>query len=252
MTCRWIHLARRCPGTRSSSSSASTAAGLRDLKQGDDQVNWSTWGALAFQEAHTIYRWAPLNGNHWETWNTSGTRLDTASSDAQWYGNCVDGSKTAHYAFAHLRQHTISMHTRLNYTVTPELTFEFYGQPFVATGNYSNIRELSATPPAAEYTERFRAYTAPAGASPAFTYTQLRTNAVSRWEYRPGSTLFLVWSHGREDASDQYGNQSWTRDYRDLFALHPDNTLVVKAAYLFSRSRRVRPRARSRHHRVRA
>ena len=96
-------------------------------------------------------------------------------------------------------------------------------------------RELSATPEATTYAERFRAYSAPAGAATAFKYTQLRTNAVARWEYRPGSTLFLVWSHGREDASDQFSNQSWTRDYRDLFALHPDNTFVDKAAYLFSR-----------------
>ena len=96
-------------------------------------------------------------------------------------------------------------------------------------------RELSATPEATTYAERFRAYSAPAGAATAFKYTQLRTNAVARWEYRPGSTLFLVWSHGREDASDQFSNQSWTRDYRDIFALHPDNTFVDKAVYLFSR-----------------
>ena len=303
-----------------------------------DQLNWSTWAALSFQEARGFYRWAQINANHWETWNTSGTRLDNAINinghmgtpnnwnfhlggtvggltptycdrcarggpllrasrffapwgginsdsrrtvsggmfvnvstrdeghssnasfspyvsvrvstrlqanlganisngvnDAQWYGNYTDAANTVHYTFAHLHQRTVSMNTRLNYTVTPDLTFEFYGQPFVATGNYSNVRELSATPTASGYSNRFRASVAPTGSQAAFKYTQLRTNAVARWEYKPGSTLFVVWSHGRQDSADQYSNQSWTRDYRDLFALHPDNTFVVKAAYLISR-----------------
>ena len=43
-----------------------------------DVVDWSTWAALSFREAHGIYRWAQVNGNHWETWNTSGTRLENA------------------------------------------------------------------------------------------------------------------------------------------------------------------------------
>ena len=46
-----------------------------------------------------------------------------------------------HYTFAHLDQRTVSMSTRLNYTATPDLTFEFYGQPFVSTGTYSDVRE---------------------------------------------------------------------------------------------------------------
>ncbi len=56
-----------------------------------------------------------------------------------------------------------------------------------------------------------------------------------RWEYRPGSTLFLVWTQGRQDDRNLDGRQSWTRDYRDLFALHPDNTFLVKFAYWLNR-----------------
>jgi hypothetical protein len=68
-----------------------------------------------------------------------------------------------------------------------------------------------------------------------FTVTQLRTNAVARWEYRPGSTLFVVWAHGRQDQDDQYDGRSWTRDYRELFGLHPTNTFLVKFAYWINR-----------------
>jgi hypothetical protein len=119
--------------------------------------------------------------------------------------------------------------------MTPNLTFEFYGQPFVATGTYSDVREVSDTPDAASYDDRFRPFTAPAGSPTAFRVTELRTNAVVRWEYRPGSTVFLVWAHGRQDATNERRDQSWMRDYRDLFGLHPDNTFLVKVAHWLSR-----------------
>jgi hypothetical protein len=69
----------------------------------------------------------------------------------------------------------------------------------------------------------------------AFTYSQLRTNAVVRWEYRPGSTLFAVWQHGRQDYVNANPDRPWTRDYGDLFALHPDNTFLLKVAYWLNR-----------------
>jgi hypothetical protein len=58
---------------------------------------------------------------------------------------------------------------------------------------------------------------------------------VVRWEYRPGSTLFLVWAHRRDGPLNDKLNESWSRDYRDLFALHPDNTFLIKVAYWLNR-----------------
>jgi hypothetical protein len=304
-----------------------------------DVVDWSTWAALTFRDARWIYRWAQVNGNHWETWNTSGTRLENAMNvnghlglnnnwdvhlgstfghlsesycdrctrggpvlrqshtiypwggvntdsrrtisgglwfngsygdegkshslgfnpyvnfllsprlqinigsgisrdhnNTQWLGNFTDsGTARTHYAFAHLTQRTVSMNTRINYTMTPNLTFEFYGQPFVSTGMYSNVREVSSTPGAAAYADRFLPYVPPAGADLSFKFTQLRSNSVVRWEYRPGSTLFLVWAHGRNGPPNDNLNESWSRDYRDLFTLHPDNTFLVKLAYWLNR-----------------
>ena len=303
-----------------------------------DVLDWSTWAALSFQDARGIYRWAQVNGNHWETWNTSGTRLENAinvnghmglknnwdvhlgntfgritksfcdrctrggpplrqsrgyfpwagvNSDSrrvvsagiwtnlnysdegktkgwsyspyvnlrfssqfqanigpnvsrnhnhtQWFGNFTDDAGVTHYTFAHLDQRTISMSTRLNYTVTPNLTFEFYGQPFVSTGTYSDVREVSATPDAEHYDDRFTSYTPPPKAKMSFKFTRLRTNTVVRWEYRPGSTLFVVWTQGREDDENRNPDQSWARDYRDLFGLHPDNTFLIKLAYWLNR-----------------
>jgi Domain of unknown function (DUF5916)/Carbohydrate family 9 binding domain-like len=303
-----------------------------------DFTDWSTWAALQFQDATKLFRWAQVNGNHWERWNTAGTRLDNAVNfnghmgllnnwdfhlggtlsgltpiycdrctrggpvvrasagfypwggfntdsrktvsggvfvnlsrrdewrsrgvnaspyvalrvstrlalnvgvdygrdhdDAQWFGNFKDALGVTHYSFAHIDSRTIGTSVRVNYTFTPDLTFEFYGQPFVATGTYSDVRELSATPNAPEFTARYRPYAPPAGSDLAFRFVQLRTNAVARWEYRPGSTLFLVWAHGREASASDNPNQPWSREYRDLFHLHPDNTFLIKAAYWLSR-----------------
>jgi hypothetical protein len=156
------------------------------------------------------------------------------NDDAQWFGNFEDAGST-HYTFAHLDQKTIGSSIRVNYTATPNLTFEFYGQPFVSTGTYSDVRELSATPNADKYDDRFKPYVPPSGSAMAFTYSQLRTNAVVRWEYRPGSTLFVVWQHGRQDYQNQNLNRPWSDEYHDLFALHPDNTFLVKFAYWLNR-----------------
>ncbi len=156
-------------------------------------------------------------------------------NNTQWFGNFTDATNVTHYAFAHLNQRTVSMNTRVNFTMTPELTFEFYGEPFVTTGTYTDIREVSATPDAERYDDRFQPYAPPAGVQTTFKFKQLRTNSVVRWEYRPGSTLFVVWAHGRQDATDEGSRRSWTRDYRDLFGLHPDNTFLIKVAYWLNR-----------------
>lgn len=162
------------------------------------------------------------------------TGVSHSNDDLQWLGNFVSGG-TTHYSFAHLKQNTLDMSLRLNYTATPNLTFEFYGEPFVTTGTYTNVREVSGTPGADAYADRYQPYTPPAGTPMAFTYSQLRTNTVVRWEYRPGSTLFAVWQHGRQDYVNANPDRPWARDYGDLFALHPDNTFLLKVAYWLNR-----------------
>jgi hypothetical protein len=97
------------------------------------------------------------------------------------------------------------------------------------------VRELSATPRADSYDERFIAFAPPATADTGFRVSQLRTNAVARWEYLPGSTLYVVWAHGRQGSQNRPSDRSWSDEYRDLLDLHPDNTFLVKVAYWFNR-----------------
>lgn len=152
------------------------------------------------------------------------------TDDSQWLGNFTDAAKVTHYAFAHLQQETRSLGARISYTATPTLSFQLYAAPFVSRGAYTNPRELSATPRAERYEDRYAPYVAPPGALLGFDVLQVRSNSVVRWEFRPGSTLFAVWTHGR-DGFNEFSNRSWRDEYDQLFALHPANTFLLKLAY---------------------
>jgi hypothetical protein len=162
-----------------------------------------------------------------------GTRYQKNIDNTQWYANVGKlGSPDAHYLFAHLDQDLLSFTSRLNYTATPTLSLQLYAEPFVTTGEFSNVRELNA-PRSADYENRFKPYAL--GEDPGgFNSKQFHSNMVVRWEYRPGSALFFVWSQGREQDDRNPGSFLPVRDYRDLFGSHPDNTLAIKASYWLS------------------
>jgi hypothetical protein len=152
-----------------------------------------------------------------------------------------------HYAFARLDQRTAALTARLNYTFAPNLSLQVYGQPFISAGDASDFRLVrltedgTAVAPAATFADRFRPV-APEDADrvqvfdPSFNVMQFRSNAVMRWEYRPGSTLFVVWQQGRQDFQPD-GSFDLGRDARRLFGFDPahpvpsTNVLMIKANY---------------------
>ncbi len=158
------------------------------------------------------------------------------------------------YLFAPLDQDVLSVSTRLNYYFTPALSLQLYAQPFVATGDFRSPRSLVqprsygfrtygtggstiATDPATGATT---VDADGAGPAPSNTYgnqdfriRSIRSNLVLRWEYRPGSTLFLVWNQSRFN----FGSDPRFRPFRDLGDIFSDdmqNVLLVKANYYFS------------------
>ncbi|MDB4912443.1 MAG: hypothetical protein JWM95_87 [Gemmatimonadetes bacterium] len=148
----------------------------------------------------------------------------------QWFGN-FQGAGLTHYSFARLEQHTRSLGVRVSYTASPTLSLQVYTAPFVSRGQYSAVRELSADPRSMNYDSQFIAYTPPAGTSLGFDVLQLRSTSLVRWEFRPGSTLFAVWTHGRDGYDPAFSERGLRADYNDLFALHPNNTFLLKMAY---------------------
>ncbi len=156
----------------------------------------------------------------------------------------------ARYVFATLEQTQVSLDTRVDWVFSPTLSLQLYLQPLIASGDYTHIKELRAP-----RTYEFNVYGGnagtitedadgnatidPDGAGPAaafgvsnpdFNYRSLRGNAVLRWEYRPGSALFLVWQQGRE-ATEPFGDFDFSRDWKGLLRIEPENVVAVKATY---------------------
>jgi hypothetical protein len=157
-------------------------------------------------------------------------------TDNQFYGRFND-ALGQHYTFAHLDQHTISVTGRFNYTFTPDISLQTYLQPFVSKGTYTNVRQLSSTPRADDYEDRYAPFDNPSLTSNpgGFNFKQLQSNVVFRWEYKPGSTLFAVWNSGRQGFLPREGTQNFRGDVNDLFDLHPANTFLVKVSYWLNR-----------------
>jgi hypothetical protein len=152
----------------------------------------------------------------------------------QWYGNFTDTAAMPHYTFAHLDQTTIGLTLRLDYTASPTLTVQLYANPFVSKGTYSQIREV-ANARAADYNARFAPYgdTAVTNNPGGFNFKQFNSNAVLRWEYKPGSAIYLVWSQGRQDFEPLAGTRSFSGDMDRLFRVFPQNTFLIKATHWF-------------------
>lgn len=157
------------------------------------------------------------------------------------------------YIFAGIDQKSLSMSTRANVTFTPTLTLEVFAQPLIASGDYKTFREYVAPRqpafhdfvPGTELTSTVvngsKRYTVdvdgPSGPAqpisffdPNFNFRSLRGNAVLRWEYLPGSTLYFVWQQNRSD-TEPIGDFRLGRDRSALFSAHPDNIFLVKATY---------------------
>jgi hypothetical protein len=189
------------------------------------------------------------------SWSLStGPSVNHNRSGAQYLGFRRDATAAdtygARYLFSELKQTTVAMETRFDVTFTPALSLQVYAQPYMASTDFGAPAELSR-PGAYEFSVYgrdvgevepvpggVRVY--PQGRSGAaapfvlpdrdFSLRSLRGNAVLRWEYRPGSTLFLAWQQNRSSLL-QSGAFELGRDAEAMFMSRPDNVLVLKVNY---------------------
>ncbi|HKJ02653.1 MAG TPA: hypothetical protein VJ997_09365, partial [Longimicrobiales bacterium] len=159
------------------------------------------------------------------------------------------------YLFADLDRTDLSMVTRVNMTFTPRLSLEMFAQPFVSTGDFVTYKQLAA-PERYDFdvfqegsvsragcaggrtcedgsNQRFVDFDGDGTADLTFTdrdfnVRSLRSTAVLRWEYRPGSTVFFVWQHRQAGQSTQ-GDFDPGRDLGALFDAPSDDVFIVKA-----------------------
>ena len=164
------------------------------------------------------------------------------------------------YLFADLDRESVSMETRVNVSLTPTLTFQLYAQPLISSGDYVTYRQLEdtrsfdfrdfqpGTPGEADgritcaggdicFVDG-RQYIDFDGDGATdydlsdrdFNVRSLIGNAVLRWEYRPGSTLFLVWQRQQRGRAS-VGDFDFGRDFDALWGLESANTFIVKFDY---------------------
>ena len=114
---------------------------------------------------------------------------------------------------------------RVNYTMTPTLTLQIYARPFVSAGRLLELQGARRTAARERYEDRYAPF-AYAG-NPDFNYRSFRTTNVLRWEYRPGSALFVVWQQGREEDASQ-GDFRFGRDLSGAFSAPATNVFLVK------------------------
>jgi hypothetical protein len=158
---------------------------------------------------------------------STGFRYEINNDDAQWVVN-EELEAGTHYVFGRIEQKTVAMTLRFNYTMTPNLSLQTYAEPFVSAGDYTNFRELvDGRAPA--YADRYAPYAYTGDAD--FNIRSFRTTNVLRWEYKPGSQLFVVWQQNRYEKLWDYGAFQFNRDFDGLFGTASKNVFLVKVTY---------------------
>jgi hypothetical protein len=205
--------------------------------------NWSLGGGLTWKPRPNF----SLSVNPSYTWRYS---------EGQWIRRVVDPLKTStygvRYVLSDVIQKTLPIEIRINWTFTPRLSLQAYVQPYLAVGDFSAFKELTAARTfdfdyygEADSTIAYAGgvYTVdPDGAAgpaapftfgdPDFNLKSLRGTVVLRWEYRPGSMLYLVWTQRRADYGHPGDFDLW-RDLGDVFRAPGENIFMLKFSYRF-------------------
>jgi hypothetical protein len=217
--------------------------------------NWSRSGAWG-RSANLAFTIKPSS----KVTITTGPNWNRNDNPAQYVRTVNDATATgtygARYVFGLLEQSQLTMTTRVSVNMTPRVSLQVFMQPLLAAGDYTSFVEL-ARPRTFDF-RRYgtgasmlqhdaatRRYTVdPDGAGgeapsfafndPDFNLKSLRLNAVFRWELKPGSTFYAVWTRQQQDPSTP-GAFAPGRDAREMFRAPGDDVLLVKMAWWMGR-----------------
>jgi hypothetical protein len=153
------------------------------------------------------------------------------------------------YILARINQQTYNFTLRVNYNITPDISIQYYGSPFISSGNYSHFKRAADAKASSlnnrthTFTEGEISFDKLAGTynitegtnnyefnKPDFSFREFRSNLVARWEYRPGSALYLVWENNRRSSDNVY-YASINHNLNDLFGAAPTNVFMVKMSF---------------------
>jgi hypothetical protein len=196
--------------------------------------------------------WEFLAGSQWGL--SALPRYQREVDVRQYVTTLAGGSEATYgsrYIFGRVDRSTHSTQLRANYTFKPDMTLDFYAEPFAASGRYDGLGELSAARSRAlrrygtdgtalapladgsfQVTDGDASFVLPRRD---FNVLSFRSNLVLRWEWRPGSTLYFVWQQDR--ASDEFARSRATvGDMFSALRARGDNYFVVKASFWLSPS----------------
>jgi hypothetical protein len=189
---------------------------------------------------------------------STGPGFDRSRGNAQYVTSQMDPTATAtfnnRYVFAEIDQFDVNLTTRVNWILSPKMSLQLYTQPFISVARYWDYKEF-AQPGTLSFLRYghdigqiafnpiANTYTVDpdnTGPAPPFTFNNLdlnlkslKVNAIFRWEWRLGSTLYLVWTENRQDNSNP-GHFSASHDVAHLFG-HPDDIFLARIAYWLSK-----------------
>lgn len=165
------------------------------------------------------------------------TVVPTGNSDAK-----------TEYIMGRMRQETYGVTVNMQVNLTPDISIQYYGSPFTSVAKYDQFKRAADTR-SHTYANRFHEFASNeisyndgryitsnqqlSFKDPNFSFNELRSNLVARWEYLPGSTLYLVWEHRRSNQNDVY-QPGWGSNIDNMFGLPATNTVMVKINYWFS------------------
>ncbi len=154
---------------------------------------------------------------------------DQSFTHSQWVANVADPEAVYgyHYVFSDLHFKNLSSTLRMDWGITPKLSLQCYIQPYFAVGRYAGFKELAKA-----CTYDYHPYILNAF-NPDFNFKSFKANFVLRWEYLPGSLLYLVWTHDR-DNYDRPGVFNLQRDLSTLMRENSNNIFFVKVSYMIS------------------
>ena len=161
---------------------------------------------------------------------------------------------SARYILGRIQNKTLTTTLRLNYSFTPDFSLQFYGQPFISKGTFTDLNYV-LNPVAESIKDRISVYHSDqislqdggysidenrngtadySFSNPDFSFVQLQTNLVARWEYIPGSELFFVWARGSLGAAE-IDNDLLNSVSDQVFRTPANDTFLVKFTYRFAR-----------------
>jgi len=227
---------------------------LRTDDRKDVNLSFGSFTLWGFENQVEIKNfWAGINYKPFDAFSLRfSPSISNRQSDLQYVAteSIMDDNR---YLLASINQKTLSMSIRINLNLTPDFSVQYYGQPFVAAGKYSNFKRVT-DPIADKYNDRFQIFNDNEISynvndeiynidensngsidysieNPNFNILQFRSNLVARWEYKPSSILYVVWSQGK---SDYYSNGNFAfSDVNNLIDIYPHNIFLVKLSYRF-------------------